>query len=117
MRKSFSPSPVRKRLITSLGRTTPSEFPNLRTLSSTTETPLNCYYNCNNAQTGWQEEIFEACGQGYFSGLDNTGAGGRPFCTKGNLDEYPTSNFCCLSARDCSPVQCSRLSSSGDRFS
>src|SRR5260370_42401174 len=35
MRKSFCPSPVCKRVITSLGRTTPRELPNLRTLSST----------------------------------------------------------------------------------
>src|SRR6266566_6840876 len=40
MRKSFSPSPVCKRLITSFGRTTPRELPNLRTLSSTTSPPV-----------------------------------------------------------------------------
>ena len=39
---------VRSRLTTSFGRTTPSELPTLRTLSSTMERLLIGYYYCNN---------------------------------------------------------------------
>ena len=41
--------------MTSLGRMTPSELPNLRILSSIMFAP-RCYYNCNYLPRAWQQE-------------------------------------------------------------
>src|SRR5271167_1268609 len=63
MRNRRSPSPARRRLTASLGRTTPRELPILRTLSSSTG-PLLCYNNCSNFWCGLQPGGALVCDRG-----------------------------------------------------
>src|ERR1700722_1878426 len=74
-RKTSSPSLVRRRLTTSFGSTSPSEFPTLRTLSATIShldvtrtgyygspeeqlySPRGCYHNSNNRTTAYSATL------------------------------------------------------------